>query len=849
MLTVILVWFYFRDTAEGIISCWERSRKRSMAKSEVQKCLDWLLEQKEELEVCPLGFNKQGVLDGAKKLRAKHIRITDYQNELNGIAEKHKLSDDEIHEVAETYQSVKALSDKRSGCFEILSGIAGLEDHIQTLATEFDNKAVHLTRLAENNKEKSGAGLSNESLSRATQNCIIAVRQNWKWINEVMQCAHVHLSNAASYHEFFHEVEEAEYWLNATMSKMHLSFNKAKLNGDQTDVREIKEEMKDTLMAYLRWQSKVDNIFSRAKDIAPVPVRVKPMQEPVNAVALTNYKTADIELFEGENVLVLDNSDRSKWLVENNRKQSCLVPSVIILIPGPTGEAIDAAIRLRIQLLSLWTTSLKRLGYQLIAFMQLVFRDWNEHEITALQSMGKDDRKELLRIMQYIEDSLGKNWSGYRDFENLQEKMSRLRTILEEANDSKREDSEMTSTVVVQLKTLEELMSKYKEFWTYWETHKATVELIRQPKYLLVCDKWDQLRFITTAHFVRFWDSTLQLGGDRTADGTVLIYETPKDKLERLPGGGEDGLDETKVMKTETAMVQATKPNLEKQDSISGEVTQYTETEETETEQVISSVEEVQHTYIITGVKDPRDNKLLTMQEAIMSGVLDQAAGLYTNPSTGKSITIAEALNLGKIKVEITSQKKIKEEKKSYGIITVKTTRETRPYTIEAIIDPVTDEELTIREAADKGIFDPNNQIYKSETGEEIPVLDAIHSGLIKASFHGDQKDSKSEVTKSYAVSGVVDQKRKRKVTFQDAVQLGLLDKDTGCYVNNVTGEKVHVSEAIMKGLIKARVIKDPSTLDIDPENKIVIEKLANVRSKIMKAVKASRAFKANSES
>ena len=42
-----------------------------------------------------------------------------------------------------------------------------------------------------------------------------------------------------------------------------------------------------------------------------------------------------------------------------------------------------------------------------------------------------------------------------------------------------------------------------QDFWAYWETFKTIVELIKQPEFLLVCDKWEQLRYITTAHFVR----------------------------------------------------------------------------------------------------------------------------------------------------------------------------------------------------------------------------------------------------------------------------------------------------------------------------------------------------------
>ena len=50
--------------------------------------------------------------------------------------------------------------------------------------------------------------------------------------------------------------------------------------------------------------------------------------------------------------------------------------------------------------------------------------------------MPKADRDESLRILKKVDETLVKNWHGYEGFEELQEKLSRLRTILEEAGES-----------------------------------------------------------------------------------------------------------------------------------------------------------------------------------------------------------------------------------------------------------------------------------------------------------------------------------------------------------------------------------------------------------------------------
>ncbi|GFO22789.1 microtubule-actin cross-linking factor 1, isoforms 1/2/3/5-like [Plakobranchus ocellatus] len=197
--------------------------------------------------------------------------------------------------------------------------------------------------------------------------------------------------------------------------------------------------------------------------------------------------------------------------------------------------------------------------------------------------------------------------------------------------------------------------------------------------------------------------------------------------------------------------------------------------------------------------------------------------------------------------MDFVSKKKIREERNSYGLITVKITKETRPYTITAVVDPSSDTKLTVNQAASKNILDTHSSTYRTETGETIAIADAIASGLVLVEYH----DSHGEVAhkpevqiKTYAVHGVVDQRKKEKVSFSDAIRDGLLHRDTGEYVNNVTGERVGVHEAIMKGFIKARVVSDPSKLEINPENTIIVEKLAHARTKILQSVKAMNAFK-----
>ncbi|XP_041357695.1 uncharacterized protein LOC121374644 isoform X2 [Gigantopelta aegis] len=820
MLTVVLLWFYFRDISYYFLDSCELYKKKKMAKSEIQRCLDWLFEQQSELEGASFGSGQSGVHEAFRRLESQTQEIKNFKAKIDKATKKPDVKDDDVSKLNGKYAAVESVVVKRASCLQVISQISSLEGLLKGLTTEFDQKVVHMVNEGDDKKQGS-VDQTNESLARTAQNCIAAVRTNWRWIETVMKCSEVHLKNAGAFQEFFHEVDEAEYWMQTTLSRIHMSFDRKQLTGDRADVESIQREIKDVLTAYLQWQTKVDYLLEKTRQVVPVRQRVKKLDEPRPVLALADYKTNEIEFIEGETLMLMDNTKKEEWLVQNERGQTGLVPAVLVLIPAPAADAVDAAIKLRLQLLSLWTMSVKRLGYQLVAFMIIVFKDWSEDEVAVLQAMKDEDKVELLRILKYIEKSLQPNWSEYSDYQELEERMLRLKMILEESPAGQTTNDELVMKVIVQVKLLEQLLNKYRDFWAYWETFRVIVELLKQPKYLLVCNRWDELRYITTAHFVRFWDTELKIEDPKKLaieniqkSESLTLHETPK---EAMPASTDVVID--------------------------------TEKEETTSEEVTTTFTEECLTYVIKSVVDPKTKREISLHDAVMIGLIDQNRGTYYNPVTRETMTVDQAINRQLVIMELVSTTKVKEEKQTFGLITITVTRETHPYTIKYVLDPSTEEKLAVSKAIDKGILDTNNGTYKTETGEIMAIADAISSGLIVVEYHtdedGDGGNGKPEVvTKTYSVHGVVDQVKKDKVSFHEAVSQGLLDSKTGDYINNKTGVRVPVQEAIMKGFIKARIVTDPSKLDIGAENKIVIQKFESAKTKLLRSVKAVRAMK-----
>ena len=87
---------------------------------------------------------------------------------------------------------------------------------------------------------------------------------------------------------------------------------------------------------------------------------------------------------------------------------------------------------------------------------------------------------------------------------------------------------------------------------------------------------------------------------------------------------------------------------------------------------------------------------------------------------------------------------------------------------------------------------------------------------------------------RTYLVRSVADQRRQRSVGFNEAVSLGLIDVEHGCYVDNTNREKISLDEALRKGLVKGRRLKegeDAGSLAVDPDNRVVAGNLGKFKA------------------
>ena len=149
----------------------------------------------------------------------------------------------------------------------------------------------------------------------------------------------------------------------------------------------------------------------------------------------------------------------------------------------------------------------------------------------------------------------------------------------------------------------------------------------------------------------------------------------------------------------------------------------------------------------------------------------------------------------------------------SYNIIS-----KTESLVISSVYDHQLHTYIDPNSAIRKKILDPYHGSYLNNlTGESISIDDAMNRNLIivqpqSAHLHTNQQNDKYVIstslireTRSYHLLGVRDHINNREISVQEAIRLGILDKQNGQYIHNKTNHILSISEAIAQGHIRAQ--------------------------------------------
>uniref|UniRef100_A0A668AIA0 Desmoplakin n=1 Tax=Myripristis murdjan TaxID=586833 RepID=A0A668AIA0_9TELE len=175
------------------------------------------------------------------------------------------------------------------------------------------------------------------------------LQTQWSWLLQITKCIHIHLKENAAYSQFFKEANETYGKLQKEHENIR-SFACDK-NTPLESLTELLKNLEREKERIMENKAQVQSLVNKSKAI----VRLKPRNpeektsSTVVVQALCDFKQDQKGILKGNEGILKDNSQRSKWLVTGPGGLDMLIPSVCLLIPPPNPLSIGLANKVELE--------------------------------------------------------------------------------------------------------------------------------------------------------------------------------------------------------------------------------------------------------------------------------------------------------------------------------------------------------------------------------------------------------------------------------------------------------------------------------------------------------------------
>uniref|UniRef100_A0A6Q2Z357 Desmoplakin b n=1 Tax=Esox lucius TaxID=8010 RepID=A0A6Q2Z357_ESOLU len=170
------------------------------------------------------------------------------------------------------------------------------------------------------------------------------LQTQWSWLLQITKCIHVHLKENSAYSQFFKEANETY----GKLQKQRDYISKTFTSDRNTPLDNLLERLKALEMEKERIMEnkrQVQHLVSMSKNIVRLKPR-NPEEKPSSSVivqALCDFRQDQKVILKGNEAILKDNSQRSKWQVAGPGGLDMLVPSVCLLVPPPNTLGVNLA--------------------------------------------------------------------------------------------------------------------------------------------------------------------------------------------------------------------------------------------------------------------------------------------------------------------------------------------------------------------------------------------------------------------------------------------------------------------------------------------------------------------------
>ncbi|XP_037314120.1 desmoplakin-A-like isoform X2 [Pungitius pungitius] len=420
----------------------------------------WISQQKRMIEMAPWGDDSETIEKQILNHNKSHSSIQRSQevdrarDELNMRGDKYNLS-----MLDQEWDSLQKMSHSRVQQLRELQGIIkeisraimwvnereeeelmfdwGDKNIDQYIPRKMESYSGLMRDLEEKEKElnklkvkSDGLVNNNHPASDKIDAYMDTLQTQWSWLLQITKCIDVHLKDNAAYSQFFKEANETY----AKLQKDHESIrNKFKCDKN-TPLENLTELLRDLEMQKERVMEnkrQVQSLVNKSKTI----VRLKPRNpedkssSPVMVQAICDFKQDQKGILKGNEGILKDNSQRSKWLVTGPGGLDMLIPSVCLKIPPPNPHSISLAKKNEQYyeaIMTIWNQLY--INIKSLISWQYCLKDMNyisSLTVSMLSKMRPDEYRNVIKILEthyqeFLRTSQGSDMFGEEDRKIIQ---------------------------------------------------------------------------------------------------------------------------------------------------------------------------------------------------------------------------------------------------------------------------------------------------------------------------------------------------------------------------------------------------------------------------------------------
>ncbi|XP_077362461.1 microtubule-actin cross-linking factor 1 isoform X5 [Festucalex cinctus] len=242
-----------------------------------------------------------------------------------------------------------------------------------------------------------------------------ALQTQWQWVDQLCVCVEQHLKDNTAYFQFMNDARDCESYLRQLQESIKRQYT-CDRNSRLSRLEDLLQDSMDEKEQLIEHRGKLASLVGRAKTLVQLRPRCAdsplPAAMPIRAVC--DYKQIEITINRGEECVLEDNGQRTKWKVISPTGNEAMVPSVCFTVPPPNQEAIDAAGRteqLYQQVMSLWHQL--HINMKSVVSWHYLLKDLravSEWNLDMIRSQSPSERQQVLdhldsHLSDFVSDS------------------------------------------------------------------------------------------------------------------------------------------------------------------------------------------------------------------------------------------------------------------------------------------------------------------------------------------------------------------------------------------------------------------------------------------------------------